>query len=478
MENLPPDFGFGNGEEDAGMQEFQKLKEDFEGGARVYFSQEELEELADWYISFLGFDDEARIQLEKVCEQGRDFYPYCGYFLLASARLHFAAHALERASVCLEQARMLDPSEAELYLLEGLLFTARKDKKRALIAFGTALNQAENRQEMLGRISEELLRNGDREQAIPFLEELLKDSILPPVVLDELVTYYLETDETEKALKVAQRHVDGEPYSGDYWLQLGNVFRHVGLNEKAVWAYDYAILIHEADYSAWCRKFETQYDAEDYAGAYETYQQLRVHFSPEDVFQGMYAWVLYETGRLEEAQHIYTELVRSNSEDAESWYGLGLTYQFSGDAMMGVHCLTRAVHLSEEDLDYGLSLAECLFEAGFPKRSNQEYSRLAAIFPEDTELWCAWAKMLHDAHDFIGAMDVVHIGLIQIPEDPRLLYLSAAIHYLGGRTKAAFDSLQSALILNYMEHEEMFKFAPELRQVGSISDLIARHAPS
>jgi hypothetical protein len=72
----------------------------------------------------------------------------------------------------------------------------------------------------------------------------------------------------------------------------------------------------------------------------------------------------------------------------------------------------------------------------------------------------------------------VNIGLIQIPGDPKLLYLSAAIHYLGGRTQSAFEALQTALALNYMEHEEMFKFAPELRHVGSISDLIARYAPS
>ncbi len=477
MENLPPDFGYGYGEEDAGMQEFHKLKLDFEEGARVHYAQEELEELADWYVSLLGFDDDARVQLARVCTLGREYYPYCGSFLLAAARLHFASHALDRARACLDKARILDPSEAELYLLEGLLYTAKKERKQALMAFGEALEHAENRQEMLGRISEELLRNGDREQAVPFLEELLTVNILPAVVLEELLSYYMDCDLADKALSIAQQHVDAEPYNGDYWVQLGNVFRNAGLDEKAVWAFDYAILINEADYSAWCRKFETQYDVEDYPGAYNTYQQLIQHFSPEEVFQGMYAWVLYETGRLDEAQRLYTDLVRSNTEDAESWYGLGLTYQFSGDAMMGVHCLTRAVQLADEDLDYGLSLADCLFEAGFPERSNLEYARLAALFPDDAELWSAWATMLHEARDLNAAMDVINLALAQLPEDHRLLYMNAAIHYLGGRTQAAMEALQNALALNYREHQEMFKFAPELRQVGTISEMIARYAP-
>lgn len=458
------------------MQEFQKLKQDFEAGARVHYAQEELEELADWYISLLGFDDDAREQLSRVCSMGRDYYPYCGYFHLATARLHFAAQALDRAHACLEKARILDPSEAELYVLEGLLFTLRKDRIRAQRAFTEALEHAENRQEMLGRISEELLRNGDRDLAVPFLEELLSTNTLPAVVLEELLTHYLDLELNEKALNLAQKHVDHEPYNGDYWVQLGNVYRQIGLDEKAVWAFDYAILINEGDYSAWCRKFETQYDVEDYSGAYDTYRQLLQHFNPEDVFQGMYAWVLYETGRLEEAQSIYTDLVRNNTEDAESWYGLGLTYQFSGDATMGVHCLTRAVQLSDEDLDYGLSLADCLFEAGYPERSSREYARLSAMYPEDSTLWCSWATMLHESHDLKAAMEVINMALQQLPDDFRLWYISAAVHYLGGRNVAAMEALQYALALNYKEHEEMFKFAPELRQVGTIHEMIARYA--
>lgn len=458
------------------MQEFQKLKQDFEEGLRIHYAQEELEELADWYTSLLGFDDDAREQLSRVCSIGQDYYPYCGYFHLATARLHFAAQALDRAHACLEKARILDPSEADLYLLEGLLFTLRKERKSARLSFAEALEHAENRQEMLGRISEELLRNGDRDLAVPFLEELLSTNTLPPVVLEELLMYYLDVNQNEKALDVAGKHIDLEPYNSDYWVQLGNVYRQIGLDEKAIWAFDYAILINEGDYSAWCRKFETQYDIEDYYGAYETYRELLQHFNPEDVFQGMYAWVLYETGRLEEAQKIYTELVRNNMEDAESWYGLGLTYQFSGNTTMGVHCLSRAVQLSAEDLDYGLSLADCLFDAGYPERSNAEYERLSALYPEDSELWCSWATMLHESHDLKAAMDIINIALQQLPDDFRLWYFSAAVHYLGGRNSAAMEALQYALALNYREHEEMFKFAPELRQVGTINEMIARYA--
>lgn len=477
MENLPPDFGFGYGEEDAGMQEFQRLKEDFEAMERVHYAQEELEELADWYVSLLGFDDEAQKHLVRVCEMGQEYYPYCGSFLLASARLHFLTHSLDQARACLDRARILDPSEAELYLLEGLLHSVCKERKEAMMAFGEALEHAENRQEMLGRISEELLRSGNRDQAVPFLEELLAGDLLPPVILEELLGHYLDLELTDKAAVIAEKHVDSDPYNGDYWVQLGHVYRHAGLNEKAVWAFDYALLINESDYSALCRKFETQYDAEDYTGAHETYQELAAHFTPEEVFQGMYAWVLYETGRLQEAQHLYIELVRGNTEDAESWYGLGLTYHFSGDLNMGIHCLTRAVHLAPEDMDYGLSLAECLFEAGDTDGSNAEFARLAAIHPCESEIWCSWVGMLHESHDQDAASMVIRCALENLPEHPRLMYLNAAVQFLGGRTKAALLTLQDALLLNYQEHHEMFKFAPELKQSGIISDLIARYAP-
>jgi len=57
------------------------------------------------------------------------------------------------------------------------------------------------------------------------------------------------------------------------------------------------------------------------------------------------------------------------------------------------------------------------------------------------------------------------------------MYLNVAVLFLGGRTKTALLALQDALLLNYQEHHEMFKFAPELKQSGMISELIARYAP-
>lgn len=400
MENLPPDFGF-DPEESPGMHPIEFLAKEFEAETRAYYSQEELEELSDYYLHGMDLDPSMGEWLLKVCTIGQRDYPYCSQFLLSAARVHFIENAFSRAQRLVTKAGLLDRTEPELYLMQGLLHASCNENPAARDSFLRAIELAENRQEMISQVCNDLIQFGFREQAVPLLEEISETDSLDPWVLDSVVHYYLEKDLPANAAELVQRHIDADPYNGAYWNTIGQIYRHLGLNEKAIWAFDFSLAIEENDLTAILNKFETQYDTGDFHGARQTYNAVDKGLELGQPYNNMFAWTLYETGSVKEARNMYRETVNEDPEDAEAWYGMALTYMRDAEEnpeiapaanlRAALLCLQKAVLLQPEEKQYRMLQAEALGLDRLIMESNEVYVDLSKRFPLDPEIWTEWA---------------------------------------------------------------------------------------
>jgi tetratricopeptide (TPR) repeat protein len=486
MENLPPDFGF-DPEDSAGMHPIEFLVKEFESELRAYYSQEELEELCDYYQQGMEFDPAMGEWLLKVCEIGQRNYPYCSQFLLSAARVHFVENSYSRAQRLVSKAGLLDRTEPELHLMQGLLHTSCNENPAARESFLKAIELAENREEMIGQICNDLIHFGFRDQAIPLLEEISETDSLDPWVLDSIVHFYLEKDLPANAAELVQRHIDANPYSGAYWNTIGQVYRHMGLNEKAIWAFDFSLAIDENDLSGLLNKFETQYDLGDYHGARETFGAIDKGLALGQPYNNMFAWTLYETGFTKEARRLYRNTVNEDPEDGEAWYGLALTYMReteenpvqapSGNLRAALLCLQKAVSLHPDEQQYRMLQAEALGLEGHVMESNDVYIELSKRFPLDPEVWTEWAWMLHNHGNDEAASIVLSKSLEHIAGNPELLYLYAAACFRSHKPGDGIKALELALHENFAEHPALFNFAPELKQSPAVQMLIARFTP-
>lgn len=486
MENLPPDFGF-DPEDSPGMHPIEFLVKEFEAGERDYYSQEELEELTDYYMQGLDFDPSLRDWLLKVCEIGQRDYPYCSQFLLGAARVHFIENAFTRAQRLVSKAGLLDRTEPELYLMQGLLHTSCNENRDARDNFLKAIELAESRQEMINQICNDLIHFGYREQAVPLLEEISETDSLSPWVLDAVVSYYLEKDLAANAADLVQRHIDAYPYNGDYWNTLGQVYRQLGLNEKAIWAFDFTLAIHDEDLTATLNKFETQYEMGDFQAARETFRSVEEDLTLGQPYRNMFAWTLYETGFGKQARDLYRNTVNEDPEDAEAWYGMALTYMreaeedadkaAGGVLRAALLCLQKAVLLQPEEQQYRMVQAEALGMEGHVMESNEVYIDLSKRFPLDPEVWTEWAWMLRNNSNDEAAAVVLSKSLEHIAGNPQLLYLYAAACFRSHQPAAGMEALEQALHENFAEHVALFNFAPELKQAPAVHMLIARFTP-
>jgi len=486
MENLPPDFGF-DPEDSQGMHPIEFLVKEFEAGTRTYYSQEELEELAEFYTQGLDFDPSLGERLLKVCEMGQRDFPYCSQFLLAAARVHFIENSFIRAQRLVSKAGLLDRTEPELHLMQGLLHTSCNEKSEARDSFLKAIELSEIRQDMINQICNDLIHFGFRDQAVPLLEEISENDSLNPWVLESVVDYYLEKELPSNAAELVQRHIDADPYNGAYWNTLGQVYRQLGLYEKSVWAFDFCLAIDEDDLTAALNKFEVQFETGDFFAARETFRSVEKDLLLEQPYTNMFAWTLYETGFVKEARNLYRKTVNEDPEDAEAWYGLALTYMRDAEEnpatapaanlRAALLCLQKAVLLQPEEQQYRMIQAEALGMDGLVAESNEVYIDLSKRFPLDPHVWTEWAWMLRNNEKNEAAALVLEKSLEHIAGNPELLYLYAAACFRNHQPGQAIEALEQALNENFAEHQTLFNFAPELRQAPAVQMLIARFAP-
>src|SRR3546814_9774721 len=73
-------------------------------------------------------------------------------------------------------------------------------------------------------------------------------------LLYELAFCFDIIDRQEESIAFYQKYIDEEPYSYAAWYNLGNAFNKLGLFEKAIDAYDYAILVRDNFAAAYFNK--------------------------------------------------------------------------------------------------------------------------------------------------------------------------------------------------------------------------------
>ena len=257
---------------------------------------------------------------------------------------------------------------------------------------------------------------------------------------------------------------------GTAWLELEN-------HEKSLSAFDYAITINDNFLEAWIGYLESLYENEKYVEFVEhlTLQKTRFPTDSFDELDGLNAWSLYETGKINEARQLYRSILKKDAQDGESWYSMGLTWHYESNYPAAIPYLERAFELNPAEPDYGIVLAAAYFGARENEKWEAMYDVLAQQHNEQEEVWLDWGVALHETGDTEKALEITQLGLKHNPNSFRLMYRLSALCYLTGQQAAAGYLLESALSVNAEDHVQMFIFAPELKKASSLLRIIARY---
>ncbi|MEY3574220.1 MAG: hypothetical protein RLZZ617_818, partial [Bacteroidota bacterium] len=206
-----------------------------------FFDAEELEQLFDYYQD-RGNMAHAEIALAKGMEQSPD---HSG-FMLRKAQLLIGQGEIRLAEELLERALKQDPSMVELHLTRSSLYDYRNQTNRALQHLRKAEQFADQEQMPSVNLAFGMvyLNAGRYRSALDHLQQCVGfDQIDQEHLLYDLCYCYHQLELLDEGIAFFEKQIAANPYSDSAWYNQGVLLNQAGLFEKAIVAFDYALII-------------------------------------------------------------------------------------------------------------------------------------------------------------------------------------------------------------------------------------------
>jgi tetratricopeptide (TPR) repeat protein len=180
-------------------------------------------------------------------------------------------------------------------------------------------------------------------------------------------------------------------------------------------------------------------------------------------------------GEIGEARNYYTKAAQMNPNLAESWFGIGITFQKETKYKEALQHFKRAVLLEPENAEFLLILAECEYQLGFIKEAEEVYAKLVDMDPGMMEAYLDWSFIKYSEGLYEQAEKIVRDGLKYDPECHQHHYRLVVYLYALGRSQEALLHLEKGLSIHFIDHFLVFDIAPPLRNVPEIMAVIDSH---
>lgn len=333
-------------------------------GKTIYLEDYELADLADYY-------DEKRDDknLEQVIELSDSMHPDSyeiaytrGRFLLRHLRLDEVHENIEKMQTFAHNLQTEGDTDyyneviSEIYLLKGETALMYDTPRRADKIFRKAIEAVlpkEGKTYIAIWVASIYRQYKLEEYAIKWMEHSSKLIPGEQRILELLSSYYSNRKDVKKAEKILNQLLDSNPYSTYYWILMGDTYLTNDLYEKAVEAYDFALVVDEYDPEALKKKAI----ACTYLGNYEKGAQILneyLKYDPND-FDALLisANCLSCSGQVPAAIELLERAIEENDsgKDIPDEYRLNLfrqlvcTYRMNEEFDKAIECTDKAIEI-------------------------------------------------------------------------------------------------------------------------------------
>ena len=443
---------------------FEKMMKDDE---HYFFDVDEYEEIIDYYL----YTNDIR-KAKSCIHFALDQHQGNINLLLKKAQFFVNAGKTDMALNILAELDIVDSSETEVHLAKGNLYSQLEKPERAIEEYTQALQDTEDPDDIYTNIAFEYENLGKYEKAIDFLVKALELNPSNEAVLYELSFCFEISKQTEEAVKYLSGYINKIPYSKAAWFNLGIAYSNLELFEKAIEAYDYAIAIDEVFASAYFNKANCFANLGNFEKAIETYLETSYYEEPEPLTYYYIAECYEKLEKYDRSVDYYKKAIRLDPEFADAWLGTGISYDAQGKSQTALTYVHKAIKIVPTVPDYWFIQGDIQVKLQKIAEGIESYRKVIELEPEDPEIWLELAGVYGDQGDFLKASDTLTEGMKWHDQNPDFRYGLANYLLKDGKTKQAYEMLETALGMDYNGYQRMFKSFPDLSENPEINGII------
>ncbi len=430
-----------------------------------YLDCDLFEEAIDFHL-----DENKLDKAEKIIHVALEIHPDTCSLFLRKAQLKSLLHEDDEAKTFLEKAEFLEPSNGDIHLAKGMLFSKSGNTPEAISSYKKAINNLEFPEDAFPYLAFEYRNQGAYDDALMYLEkylELISDdemSINLYFVCCEIVSSY------DRGIEFLEKMTDQSPYCANLWFHLGLLYKYKKDYKQAYVAFEYAHLIDEGFVAAYHEMAFILMELNEFRKAASILEQVALLEDP-------YAYTFLQLAKcnreLSQDREWMKYAALAKKEDPqmdEAWFELGKSFLKLNCLDEALEAFQKAVDLDTENLDFNLQICQIHIRNKNWESAYELMSSLESKGEVSTSFYKLFLSVLSKLEKFELGVEMGEKALKLFVKQVDILYLLTYLCHMSNQNDKAisyfeqvyFESPQllskySYLLKDFLLNEEILQ---------------------
>lgn len=435
-----------------------------------FFDSEEFEEIIQHYL------ENGKVALaKKATKMGLEQHPTSTNLKLFQVEMYIFENELQRAEEILDELYILEKSNEEIYIQKANVYSRRDEHKKAITLLEKALEITMDVTDVLSLLGMEYLFMEDFENAKYYFMKCLEQDEQDYSALYNIIYCFDYLEQHEAAIDYLNEFLNKNPYCEVAWHQVGKQYYILEEYEKALAAFDFAIISDDRFIGAYLEKGKVLERLKQYDRAIESYS-ITLGLDEPTSFALLRIGKCYEKLENHElALQFYTKCVEEDTLLDKGWIAITDFYFRKKNYQKALYYIEKAINIDTENVLYWKRYAKINKRLSLFEEAEHGFRRSIELGNYEMETWLSRCDILIELGEYDAAINNLLQAAEFYPENAEIEYRLAGLYYkLLEDNKAEFH-LKNALDLDdefSMIIEELF---PKIYRKKRVQQLINNH---
>jgi len=451
------------------LQRYQNLKN---GRSNAYIEEDDFERI----IAHLDEKDELGEAIEAV-NMGLEQYPHSALLMIKKADLLLATRKYREALNLLDTAALYDHKEMNLFILKTDAYLALDQPEEAIVLLQEALHLFEGaeRTELLFELADVYDDHEAFDKVFECLQLILEEEPSNEEALYKICFWTDFTGRNEESIRLHEAIINEQPYNALAWFNLAAAYQGLKLYEKAIDAYQYAIVIDEKFDYAYRNMGDAYLRLRKYREAIEALEKVLELSRPEDVIYEAIGHCYHRMKNYAQARFHYKKAVHLNPDDSRLYQKIASTYMQENQWELAIKQMEQALRIHKHINEYYILIGECYMQLQQYPEAAQYFGTVVKNKPKQIAGWEYLIRCLIANEQLDEALVQSELAYIATQGKTIFIYYRSAILFRMQKNNEAILQLEMALNKSSKWLNKLIKLYPELVQDAKVMTLLSQY---
>ncbi|KAA5821915.1 tetratricopeptide repeat protein [Algibacter amylolyticus] len=406
----------------------------------LFFDSEEFENIIHHYLN------QGKIALaKKAIKLGLDQHPTSINLRLFKVEIYIFEDKLQEADDLLDELYSIDPSNEEIYIQKANIFSKKDDHEQAIKILKEAAKLAEDLVDLYSLIGMEYLFLDNYEEAKTYFMKCLKTDPNDYSALYNVIYCFEFLNQNEDAISYLNDFLNENPYCEVGWHQLGKQYVTLKEFEKALTAFDFAIISDDTFVGAYLELGKVLEELKRFDEAIANYT-ITLKLDDPTSFALLRIGSCYEKLNKDDlAIQYYDRTVHEDPLLDKGWIAITKFYNKKGNYQKALFFINKAINIDSENVTYWKLYSQINHRLSFYEEAERGYKKTIELGNYELNTWLSRGDLLIQLGEPQAAILNFEQAVEFYPENAELEYRLAGLFFVLMENDKGIFHLKNAL---------------------------------